>query len=181
LSIAVSEDTPGGAGPSFRAGVWMAAMVAALERSDVLSNVTIGLEIPGRIDGPSAGGAVCLAVLSALDDIEFPADCAVTGIIMPDGTIGDVGGIANKMRAAATYGAKRIMVPAYLRFETDETTGEDVDLKQLAVSLGLEFIPVENVAQAYDLLHRRGPRVPTAIHRSVLELSTATEEVLKAR
>lgn len=179
LSIAVVEDTPGGAGESIRASLWLAAMVAALERNDDLSGVRLSLELSGQVDGPSAGAVLCLAVLSALDGRDFPADCAVTGAIMPDGTIGGVGALAEKLRAAAKRGVRRVLVPAYVRFEPDAAIGEDVDLKRLAESLGIELIPAENVARAYLHLHRQTPVTAVQSDRHVLDLPAATEEVYK--
>ncbi len=179
LSLAVTEDTPGGAGESIRASMWLAAMVAALNRQDDLSGVRVTLELSGRVDGPSAGAGLCLAILSALDDREFPADCAATGAIMPDGTIGGVGGIAAKIRAASKAGIRRVFVPAYLRFERDSTSGEEIDLKRLAASLKLELIPVENVAQAYRILHGAAPMTMVPPERGVLDLPETTEEVFK--
>ena len=179
LSLAVTEDTPGGAGESIRASLWLAAMVAALDRQDDLSGVRVTLDLSGRIDGPSAGAGLCLAILSALDDRAFPADCAATGAIMPDGTIGGVGGIAAKIRAASKAGIRRVFMPAYLRFERDSTSGEEIDLKRLAASLKLELIPVENVAQAYRILHGAAPARAMPPEPGILDLPEATEEVFK--
>ncbi|MBL9091643.1 MAG: hypothetical protein JNL96_10490, partial [Planctomycetaceae bacterium] len=130
LSLAVAEDTPGGAGESLRASSWLAAMVAALDRRDSLAGTTLSIELSGAIDGPSAGAGICLAILSALDGRDFPRDCAVTGAIMPDGTIGGVGGLAPKLRAAARAGIRRVIIPTYLRFEKPADGGEDIDLKR---------------------------------------------------
>lgn len=181
LSVAIGENTPGGVGESLRASVWMAAMVAALDRSDDMAGVRISLEVSGPVDGPSAGAAICLAILSALDGKAFPSDCVMTGTIMPDGTVGCVGSVAAKMRAASKAGAKRVMIPAYLRFESDAKSGQEADLKRLAQELKLEFLPVENIAQAYRSAHRL-PRLSVAQpDHGVLELPEATEELLKTR
>jgi len=179
LSIAVIEDTPGGAGESMRASIWLAAMVAALERHDDLSGVRLSLELNGQIDGPSAGTVICLAILTALDGRDFPGDCAATGSVMPDGTIGGVGAIADKIKAAARAGVRRVFVPAYLRFEPDPVTGEEVDLKRLAASVNIELIPAENIGQAFRMLHHQPALAASSPDRHVLELPTAAEEVLK--
>lgn len=180
LALAVTEDTPGGAGESIRASLWLAAMVAALDRRDDLSGVRVSLELTGDIDGPSAGAGLCLAILSSLDERTFPADCAATGAIMPDGTIGVVGGIAAKIQAAAKAGIRRVFVPAYLRFETDDASGEEIDLKRLAATLHIELIAVENVAQAYRILHHGASLPSPPADRQALELSEAAEEIFKS-
>ncbi len=181
LSLAIVEDTPGGVGESVRASLWLAAMVAALDRMDPLAGATVSLELSGSVDGPSAGAGLCLAILSMLDGRDFPPDCAVTGAIMPDGTIGGVGGLAAKLRAAARSGIRRVMIPTYLRIEKQPGGEEEVDLKRLAIELRLELIPVDNVGQAYAALHglEKAPRQD--FERSILELPPNVEEVLKRR
>jgi hypothetical protein len=181
LSLAVSEDTPGGAGESVRASLWLAAMVAALDRMDPLAGTKVSLELSGAVDGPSAGAGVCLAILSALDGRDFPQDCAVTGAIMPDGTIGGVGGIAAKLRAAARAGVRRVLIPTYLRFEREPGGTEDIDLKRLAAELKLELLAVENVTQAYAALHGIPSSSQPPAERAALELPEATEDALKRR
>ena len=181
LSLAVVEDTPGGAGESLRASLWLAAMVAALDRMDPLAGSTVSLELSGSVDGPSAGAGLCLAILSVLDGRDFPEDCAVTGAIMPDGTIGGVGGIAAKLRAAARSGIRRVMIPTYLRIEKQPGSEEEVDLKRLAAELRLELIPVDNVGQAYAALHGLEKTPRQNFERSILELPPNMEEVLKRR
>jgi hypothetical protein len=181
LSIAIAEDTPGGAGESTRACVWLAAMVAGLERSDDLSGARVTLDLPGRVDGPSAGGVICLAILAAMDGRQLPADFAMTGTIMPDGTIGLVGGVAAKIRAAAKAGVRRVLLPAYLRFEQDAPNGPETDLKDLCRSLGVQFIPVEDIGQAYRALISGGDATVAAADPALLDLPAATEQLLKKR
>jgi hypothetical protein len=181
LSLAIAENTPGGAGETLRASVWMAAMVTALDRLDDLSGVNISLELDGSVDGPSAGGVLCLAMMSALNGRSFPADIAMTGTIMPDGTIGSVGAIAVKMRAAAKVGVTRVIIPAFLRFEKDARTNQEIDLRRLAVELKLKLLPVDNISQAYAVTH--GIERPTLAKAGsdVLDIPEATEELLKKR
>ena len=179
LSVAVVEDTPSGADQTVRSSVWMAAMVAALSKHDDLPGVVITLEIPGIVEGSSAGGVVCLAILSALDGKEFPNDVAMTGAILPDGSIGIVGGIAAKMRGAAGAGIKRFIMPAVLRFEKDPQTKEDVDLKELGRSLKLQLLPVRNIVDAYSAAHNLPKATRVLPDHSVFSAPTAVDEYFK--
>ncbi|MCX8161740.1 MAG: hypothetical protein N3E44_01940 [Candidatus Bathyarchaeota archaeon] len=63
------------------------------------------------VDGPSAGLAITLAMISALEDRRIPSDVYMTGTINPDGSIGQVGGVLAKALAAAKRGAKLFLVP----------------------------------------------------------------------
>ncbi|MEA4862147.1 MAG: S16 family serine protease [Victivallaceae bacterium] len=178
LRILVSDDTPAGSGDSIRACAWLAAITAAMQCNDPMTGVEIKLEFSGLIDGPSAGSMLCLAILSARDGRTLPPDFAMTGLIMPDGTIGPVGGVAEKMKAAATAGIKRICIPAFLRFEyqPDDTC---VDLFRCGKELGIEVVPVENITEAYAVMHGLPvAAAPELDARTVCALDSQTENAL---
>ncbi len=178
LRILIGDDTPGGSGETIRNSVWLAAITAAMLRNDTMHGVTITLEFSGNIDGPSAGGVTCLAILSALDGRTLPDDFAMTGTILPDGTIGVVGGIPEKMRAAARSGVRRIFIPAFLRIVKDPQ-GEDVDLSRLAEELKVELYRVTNISEAYAILHNLPYSGSEYVNvREMTKLSAATEDVL---
>lgn len=133
-------------------------MVAALQRSDDLAGVEVSLSVPRDVDGPGASGMVCLALLSALDGKKLPHDFAFTGSVLPDGTIGPVVGLVERIAVAKGRGVTRVLVPDCIRFEADLSTDELIDLKELATSQELEFVPVRNIEQAYRVVHRTAPR-----------------------
>jgi uncharacterized protein len=63
------------------------------------------------VDGPSAGAAMTLLLISELQSKEIDGTVLVTGTIEPDGTIGAVGGVPEKALAAGEYGARTLLVP----------------------------------------------------------------------
>lgn len=67
----------------------------------------------GRVGGPSAGLAFTLAIIDVLTpgDLTGGRQVAVTGTIAEDGTVGEVGGVAQKAAAAAGAGADVLLVP----------------------------------------------------------------------
>ena len=65
----------------------------------------------GKIDGPSAGGAITLCIISALLDKPLRQDVAVTGEISLRGKIKPVGGIFEKVYGARRKGIKLVLVP----------------------------------------------------------------------
>jgi len=157
LTIAISEQLPQSSGDALRASIWQAAMVAALEKKDPLQGVSLQFTVPGLIDGPSAGCAFTLAIMSAIDGLPFPTNIVATGSILPDGTIGRVGGLHYKIMAARNAGINQIIIPDYLRFEIDAEKQITVDVKQLASVLGLKTIPVTTISEAYARLHGKMP------------------------
>ena len=154
LRISFSDDTPDGSGETIRNSLWTAALIAGLQKESALQGVRIALDFKGGMDGPSAGAIMCLGIMTALDGREFPDDFAMTGAILPDGTVGLVGSVAVKIRAAASSGKiKRVAIPAFQRFEYDADEEKWVDLLGLGKSLGLELRLVESIGDAYRFLH----------------------------
>ncbi|MBI4020169.1 MAG: hypothetical protein HY367_02455 [Candidatus Aenigmarchaeota archaeon] len=63
------------------------------------------------IEGPSAGAALTIATISAIEEKDIRPDVMITGTINHDGTIGPVGGILEKGLAAKEAGATIFLVP----------------------------------------------------------------------
>src|SRR5690606_12523437 len=87
------------------------------ERSDIHIHVPAGA-IPK--DGPSAGVAMFLALVSRLTDKTMPPDMAMTGEISLRGQVLPVGGIKEKATAAARAGIKTVLMPARNRRDLEE-------------------------------------------------------------
>lgn len=90
----------------------------------------------GTVGGPSAGLLIGLAVLDIVDpdrDLAAGRVVAGTGALDPDGTVGQIGGVAHKVAAALREGAEVFLVP---RGQADQARGavpEGTDLEILAV------------------------------------------------
>lgn len=65
----------------------------------------------GKIDGPSAGSAITLCLISALLDKPLRQDVAITGEISLGGNVKPVGGIFEKVYGARRKGIKLVLVP----------------------------------------------------------------------
>lgn len=159
LRVSVSEDVAAGGGKLLRSSAWMAAMVASLELSIPLANGTFEIESRGWIDGPSAGGAFAAGLMCLLQGVPFPADLALTGSLGPDGSLGPVAGVPQKLAAAKAAGLRRVIVPACQRVALDDRDKE-VDLAARARELGLEVLFAGDVHQAYEMATGRRVRPP---------------------
>lgn len=91
-------------------------------------------------DGPSAGVAMFTALVSLLTDRPVRSDTAMTGEISLRGLVLPVGGIKEKVVAAAAAGITRVMLPARNRRDFDDIPEE--------ARGKLEFIWLEKVDDA---------------------------------
>ena len=109
------------------------------DRSDIHVHVPAGA-IPK--DGPSAGVAMFVALVSLLKRQPVRPDIAMTGEISLRGLVLPVGGIKEKTIAAARAGVRKVILPARNRRDLE-------DIPQSARSL-LEFVWVERVSEALE-------------------------------
>lgn len=114
-----------------------------VERSPLPFEIDISF---GNLGGPSAGLALTLLVLDVLTPGELTGGkrVAVTGSIRLDGSVGDVGGVAQKSAAARDAGAEIIMVPSALVDEAKSGAGE------------VPVLGVENLEDALEALAAQG-------------------------
>jgi ATP-dependent Lon protease len=123
------------------------------EKSDIHVHVPAGATPK---DGPSAGVAMFMALVSLMTDRTVRSDTAMTGEISLRGLVLPVGGIKEKVVAAHSAGIKRIMLPARNRRDFDdipETARKEVEFIWLerveeAVAAALEPKPVADKAPA---------------------------------
>jgi ATP-dependent Lon protease len=87
------------------------------EKSDIHVHVPAGATPK---DGPSAGVAMFTALTSLLTDRTVRSDTAMTGEISLRGLVLPVGGIKEKVVAAAAAGLTRVMLPARNRRDFDD-------------------------------------------------------------
>ena len=107
------------------------------EKSDIHVHVPAGATPK---DGPSAGVAMFMALTSLFTGRIIPSDTAMTGEISLRGLVLPVGGIKEKVVAAASAGITRVMLPARNRRDYDDIPEE--------VRKALEFVWLEKVDDA---------------------------------
>jgi PDZ domain-containing protein len=83
----------------------------------------------GRVLGPSAGLAFTLAILDVLTPGELSGQrVAVTGEIAPDGSIGPIGGIREKVTTVRRAGIKVFIVPQANYDEAKAKAGDSIQI-----------------------------------------------------
>ncbi|WP_196001802.1 Lon family ATP-dependent protease [Clostridium sp. 1001271B_151109_B4] len=91
----------------------------------------------GKIDGPSAGAAITVCIISALTERPIRQDIAITGEISLRGNVKPVGGIFEKIYGARRKGIKLVAIPKDNEKE---------------VPLGLEDIEVKSINHIEELM-----------------------------
>ncbi|WP_240002491.1 endopeptidase La [Oleisolibacter albus] len=112
-------------------------------RAEELDKQDIHVHVPAGAtpkDGPSAGVAMFTALVSLLTGRPVRHDTAMTGEISLRGLVLPVGGIKEKVTAAALAGVKTVMLPARNRRDYDDIPE---DVRKL-----LTFVWLETVDQA---------------------------------
>jgi len=88
-------------------------------------------------DGPSAGVAMAVAIVSTMTGIPVKRDIAMTGEITLRGRILPIGGLKEKLLAALRGGLKKVLIP--------EDNAKDLAEIPDGVKNGLEIVPVSRM------------------------------------
>lgn len=102
-------------------------------------------------DGPSAGSAITLGLVSAMTGIPVRADVAMTGEITLRGDVLPIGGLKEKLLAALRGGIKEVLIP--------EENVKDLEEVPANVKEGLVIRPVKTIDEvlSFGLEHLPQP------------------------
>jgi uncharacterized protein len=85
---------------------------ADLSEKDIIFSITAkNNEELQAVDGQSAGMAMTVLLVMEIEEKPINDKILLTGTIQSDGTIGPIGGVAEKAEAAGKYGAETFIVP----------------------------------------------------------------------
>ena len=99
------------------------------------------LDSTSKKDGPSAGVAIALAIMSLYLDRPIGSDYAFTGELSLKGEILPVGGIKEKIIGAVNSGIKKIYIP--------ESNLSDLELIPEKILSNVDIIGVKSYNQIY--------------------------------
>ena len=118
----------------------------AFEKKDIHIHVPDGATPK---DGPSAGVAMTIAIVSTMTGIPVRSDVAMTGEITLRGEVTAIGGLKEKLLAALRGGIKTVLIP--------EENVKDLQEIPENVKNGLEIIPVKWIDKALEIALVRSP------------------------
>lgn len=93
-------------------------------------------------DGPSAGVAICVSLVSALVEKPIKKDIAMTGEITLTGKVLKIGGLKEKLLAALRGGIKTVLIPSKNKSDLEEMPKEVLEK--------LKIIPISHVSEALN-------------------------------
>lgn len=117
------------------------------------SEVDVSID-SGDVTGPSAGLAWALAIIDVLTpgSLTGDRDVAVTGEILADGSVGVIGGTAQKTATVVRSGVDVFLYPA------DTPADEQAEMRRIAGE-DTELVPVASLAEAVQYLAPDGVSV----------------------
>ncbi|CCC82556.1 S16 family serine protease [Thermoproteus tenax] len=137
-----------GFGPSAQVALYVASRLAGSPSANYTALIRVrGVE--ASVGGPSASGYIAAALFALMKGIPLKNDTAMTGIILPDGTIGWVGGVSDKVQAAAQNGIKYVLVPLGEQSEARGVTGVKV-IPVATLQQAIYYLTGYNVTYIYN-------------------------------
>jgi len=108
--VAGVPETGEGFGPSAQIALYVASRYSGRPYANYTALLRV-LASDTQVGGPSASGYITVALFALMNNLTLRDDTAMTGIILPDGLIGPVGGVSQKVDAAAKKGITTVLVP----------------------------------------------------------------------
>ena len=140
---------------------------------DVFKKNDIHIHVPEGAtpkDGPSAGIAMCTAMVSALTENPVRSTVAMTGEITLRGRVLEIGGLKEKLLAALRGGIKTVLIP--------EDNRKNLAKLPDQIKEGLEIIPVKWIDEVLTiaLSNKLKPVKADDEHQPAIPLATETGE-----
>lgn len=158
-----------------------AALTVVRSRAQVLGiapdyheKVDIHIHVPEGAtpkDGPSAGIAMCTALVSVQTGIPVRADVAMTGEITLRGEVLRIGGLKEKLLAAHRGGIKTVVIPA----------GNERDLKEIPANIKADLVikPVQWIDEVLEIALQQMPKPLSDEEYKALEQAAQKSEAAR--
>ena len=117
------------------------------EKAEIFEKNDIHIHVPaGAVpkDGPSAGITMTTALASLINNIPVSPEYAMTGEVSLRGNVMPIGGLPEKLMAAARAGIKKVFIPEENKDDLKEVAKEVLD--------ELEIIPVKRVEDVLKIV-----------------------------
>jgi len=131
----------------------------SLDIIDIIYDIQVNASV---IEGPSAGAAMASSIVLALEGIDSNNSIVMTGRILENSTIGSVGAILEKGKAAKEAGAEIFLVPS----------GEGTELKSTRSVICRPYKNIELCQVKYDY---SPVSIGNSLNMTVIEVGTLAD------
>jgi hypothetical protein len=146
FTLDLPADNP--ATPIFTAQLWNASLASALAWQQPWEGARWKVLDTPVTDGTGLDAALAVGMIATAARRPYPPKTVVIGTLNPDGSLGPVSHIVDRIDAAARAGLTRAIIPSVQRFDTNPATGEVTNIVRHASDLGIEAVPVDDLISA---------------------------------
>jgi hypothetical protein len=147
FTIDLPADNP--AAPLFTAQLWNASLASAMAWQVPWEGARWKILDTPVTDGSGIDAALAVGMIATSARRPYPATTVVIGHLNPDGSLGPVSRLVDRIDAAASAGMKRVIIPSVQRFDTD-ASGQVLNMVRHASQEHLECIPVDDLFTATE-------------------------------
>jgi hypothetical protein len=147
FTLDLPADNP--AAPLFTAQLWNASLASALAWQEPWEGARWKVLQTPVTDGTGIDAALAVGMIATSARRPYPPKTVVIGHLNPDGSLGPVSHLLERLDAAADAGMTRAIIPSVQRFDTD-ASGQVVNIVRHAADLHLECVPVDDLIAATE-------------------------------
>ena len=147
FALDLPADNP--ATPIFTAQLWNASLASALAWQEPWEGARWKVLQTPVTDGTGIDAALAVGMIATSARRPYPPKTVVIGSLNPDGSLGPVSHLVERVDAAAGAGMTRVIIPSVQRFDTD-ASGQVVNIVRYADELHLECVPVDDLIAATE-------------------------------
>jgi hypothetical protein len=137
------------AAPIFTAQLWNASLDSALAWQEPWQGARWKVLDTPVTDGSGLDAALAVGMIATSARRPYPAKTVIIGSLNPDGSLGPVSHLMERLNAAAQAGMERAIIPSVQRFDTDGS-GQVVNVVRQADELHLTCVPVDDLVAATE-------------------------------
>ena len=146
FELDVKPDAPGAS--LFTAQLWNASLASTMAWQQPWEGARWKVLQTPATDGSGIDAALAVGMIATSARRPYPKETLVIGSLNPDGSLGPVSHLADRMDAAAAGGIiTRVIIPSVQRFDTDNS-GQVLNVVHHASDLHLECITADNIVEA---------------------------------
>ena len=146
FELDIKPDAPGAS--LFTAQLWNASLAGAMAWQQPWEGARWKVLQTPATDGSGIDAALAVGMIATSARRPYPKETLVIGSLNPDGSLGPVSHLADRMDAAAAGGViTRVIIPSVQRFDTDDS-GQVLNVVHHASDLHLECVSADNIVEA---------------------------------